>query len=50
MRARTAVAVFLSMTVVCALILHPEVVLVPAFVIGLYILVRPHRGWARGRR
>ncbi|BAW05875.1 hypothetical protein NSERUTF1_2698 [Nocardia seriolae] len=40
----------MALTVICALILHPEVVLVPAFVIALYILVRPHRGWVRGRR
>ncbi|QVI22919.1 hypothetical protein KHQ06_08125 [Nocardia tengchongensis] len=50
MRARTALIAFIAMTLIYALVRHPEVVLVPAFVIGLYMLVRPRHGWLRGRR
>ncbi|QLY33985.1 hypothetical protein [Nocardia huaxiensis] len=50
MRARTALLVFAAMSLAFALIVAPEVILVPAFLIGLYILVRPRRSWRGGRR
>ncbi|MFE3799293.1 hypothetical protein [Nocardia tengchongensis] len=50
MRARPALIAFVAMVVIYALVRHPEVVLVPAFLIGSYMLVRPRHGWLRGRR
>ncbi|MFD0000172.1 hypothetical protein [Nocardia sp. NPDC127526] len=50
MRARTAFFVFVAMSMMYALIVAPEVVLVPLFLIGIYVLVRPRHGWLRGRR
>ncbi|MFE3028495.1 hypothetical protein [Nocardia tengchongensis] len=50
MRSRTALIAFVAMTMVYALARHPEVVLVPAFLISVYVLLRPRGGWLRGRR
>lgn len=50
MRTRSALFTFIALSMACALFTHPEVVLVPAFLVGVYLLARPRRGWLGGRR
>lgn len=45
MRARTALYLFFAMSMAFALVVAPEVVLVPALLIFGFMLVRPRRGW-----
>ncbi|MFJ9368768.1 hypothetical protein ACIRRA_30680 [Nocardia sp. NPDC101769] len=50
MRARTVMIMFIALAMVYALVRHPDVMLVPAFLVGIYILLRPRQSWLRGRR